>query len=171
MKYWLILITVLFLSSCGYKPTHIYTKNVLGDKIYVDVEISLSDPQNSVLITDSINEAVISKFRSSLVSENRADFKLKVSLNSIGFTPIQYDDDGYVISYKSVVSLKINYIDRFSKTQTITSSGDYDFSIEANSIISDNKRFEAIKFAALKAIDQFISKISVRGYNLKGSEK
>lgn len=167
MKYWFILITVLIFNSCGYKPTHIYTKEVLGDKIFVDVAISLNDPANSVLITDSINEAVISKFRSSLVTEAKADSKLYVKLNSINFIPIQYDDDGYVVSYKSVVNLKIRYVDRFKKTQNITSSGDYDFSIEANSIISDNKRFDAIKFAALKAIDEFISKISVRGYNIR----
>jgi len=170
MKYWFVFIIVILLTSCGYKPTSIYTKNLLGDKIYVDVAISLNDPANSVLITDSINEAVISKFRSSLVSKYEADSKMFVNLRSINFTPIQYDDDGYVIAYKSIVSLQIRYIDRFKKEKTILSSGDYDFSIEANSIISDNKRFEAIKFAALKAIDQFISKISVKGYNIRSQK-
>jgi hypothetical protein len=161
---WSIFVIVLFLSSCGYKPTYNYTKDILGDRIYVDVDISLNDPQNSVLITDSLNEAVISKFRSILThNQNQADSKLLVKLNSISFTPIQYDSSGYVIAYKSIVGLRINFTDKFDKLYTIHSTGNYDFSIEANSIISDNKRFEAIKFAALKAMDEFISKISIRG--------
>ena len=162
-KGWFLVIVVLFFGSCGYKPTNIYTKKVLGDSIYVDVAISRVDPQNSVLITDAINQAVITKFRSKLVSKERATTKMYVSLNSVSFKPIQYDNNGYVIAYKTLVSLNTRYIDKSGKQRVISSSGDYDFSIEANSVISDNKRFDAIKFAALKSIDELISKISVRG--------
>jgi len=161
---WFFLVFVLFFNGCGYKPTYIYTKKVLGDDIYVDVDISLKDPQNSVLITDAVNEAVISKFRSNLVRDKkRASAQLYISLKKVKFKPIQYDKNGYVIAYKTYVSLKTRYIDKKNKSKTITTSGNYDFSIEANSIISDNKRFEAIKFAALKAIDELISKISIKG--------
>ena len=162
-KGWFLVLIALLFSSCGYKPTNIYTKKVLGDSIYVDVAISRVDPQNSVLITDAINQAVITKFRSKLVSKERATTKMYVSLNSVSFKPIQYDNNGYVIAYKTLVSLNTRYIDRSGKQRVISSSGDYDFSIEANSVISDNKRFDAIKFGALKAIDELISKISVRG--------
>jgi len=162
-KGWFLVLIALLFSSCGYKPTNIYTKKVLGDSIYVDVAISGVDPQNSVLITDAINQAVITKFRSKLVSKERATTKMYVSLNSVSFKPIQYDNNGYVIAYKTLVSLNTRYIDRSGKQRVISSSGDYDFSIEANSVISDNKRFDAIKFGALKAIDELISKISVRG--------
>jgi len=161
---WFLVAILLIFGGCGYKPTYIYTKKVLGDDIYVDVDISLQDPQNSVLITDAVNEAVISKFRSNLVRDkNRASAKLFISLKSVKFRPIQYDKNGYVVAYKTYVSLKTRYIDRKNKTRMIKTSGNYDFSIEANSIISDNKRFEAIKFAALKAIDELISKISIKG--------
>ena len=161
---WLFLLILVFFSGCGYKPTYIYTKKVLGDDIYVDVDISLKDPQNSVLITDAINEAVISKFRSNLTRDKKsASSKLYLSLSSVSFKPIQYDENGYVIAYKTYVTLKTKYIDRYKRSKTLTTSGTYDFNIEANSIISDNKRFEAIKFAALKAIDELISKISIKG--------
>ena len=162
---WFLVVLLLF-SSCGYKPTSIYTKKVLGENIYVDVSISLTDPQNSVLITDAINEAVISKFRANLVRDkNKASSKLYVSLSSVGFTPLRYDKNGYVVSYKANVGLRTRYIDKQGNKRVVSSSGEYDFPIEANSIISDNKRFEAIKFGALKAIDELISKISIKGRN------
>ena len=163
-KSWFIVIFIFLFTSCGYKPTNLYTKKVLGDNIYVKVSISKVDPQNSVLITDALNQAVITKFRSNLVLDPKlASSKLYVSLASVSFKPIQYDSKGYVIAYKTIVNLKTRYIDKNKKSKTISSSGDYDFSIEANSVISDNKRFDAIKFAALKAIDELISKISVVG--------
>jgi len=162
-KVWFIVVLSVFLVSCGYKPTNIYTKEVLGDRIFVDVSISKVDPQNSVLIKDAINQAVITKFRSKLTSYKNSTAKLYISFGSVSFKPIQYDKNGYVIAYKTIVNLKTKYIDRENKIRVVNSSGDYDFSIEPNSIISDNKRFEAIKFASLKAIDELISKISIRG--------
>jgi len=161
---WFMFLFVLVFGGCGYKPTYVYTKNVLGDDIYVDVDISLQDPQNSVLITDAINEVVISKFRSNLTRDkSKASSQLYISLGSIRFKPIQYDQNGYVIAYKTYVTLRTRYIDKKGHSKSITTTGDYDFPIEANSVISDNKRFEAIKFAALKALDELISKISIKG--------
>ena len=157
------LVISIFVLGCGYKPTYVYTKNVMGNNIFVDVDVSLVDPQNSVLIADAMREAVISKFHSNLVPKNKADSTMKVALNSINFNPIQYDSNGYVIAYKTVVSLKTIYKDISGNKRVINSSGDYDFSIEANSVISDNKRFEAIKFASIKAMDELISKISIKG--------
>jgi hypothetical protein len=154
---------VLLFSSCGYKPTAIYTKNVLGDKIYADVEISLQDPENSILIKDAINEAIINKFHSKLVSKNEASSKLDIKLSSVKFQPIDYDSNGYVIAYKTLVKLKTTYSDKSSKKSTISTTGDYDFNIQSLSVISDSKRFNAIKEASQKAIDAFISKISIRG--------
>jgi hypothetical protein len=154
---------VLFLSSCGYKPTAIYTKNVLGTKIYADVETSLEDPENSILIKDAINEAIINKFHSNLSSKSEATSTLHIKLHSVKFQPIEYDSNGYVIAYKTLVSLKTTYSDKNSQKQTLMSSGDYDFNIQSLSIISDTKRFNAIKEASQKAIDAFISRISIRG--------
>ncbi len=157
-----IFLSAIFL-GCGYKPTYLYTKKVMGDNIYIDVDVSLVDPQNSVLIADAMREAVISKFHSNLTSKDKADSTMKVYLNSINFQPIQYDSNGYVIAYKTLVSLKTIYRDKNKQQRVINSTGDYDFSIEANSVISDNKRFEAIKFASIKAMDELISKISIKG--------
>jgi hypothetical protein len=160
-RYLLILILFVF-SACGYKPTSIYTKEVLGEKIYAEVTISLEDPENSVLIKDALNEAIVSQFRSRIVSKEKADSKFYVNLNSVSFVPIQYDTNGYVIAYKTHVGLKTSYIDKEDKTYVINTKGDYDFPIESSSVISDTKRFEAIKFASQKALDAVRSQISIR---------
>ena len=166
-KGWFIIFLVFLLSSCGYKPTNLYTQKVLGHNIYVKVAISKVDPQNTVLITDAINQAVITKFRSNLVfNPKNASSKLYISLKKVTFKPIQYDTKGYVIAYKTIVTLNTKFVDKNGKIKNVTSRGDYDFSIEANSVISDNKRFDAIKYGALKAIDELTSKISIIGVNL-----
>lgn len=161
MRLFLLLISTLLCASCGYKPTSLYTKEVLGDKIYAEVAISLEDPENSVLIKDALNEAIVSQFRSRIVPKERADSKFYVSLNSVSFVPIQYDNNGYVIAYKTHVGLKTRYIDCVQKSHMIYTKGDYDFPIESTSLISDSKRFEAIKYASQKALDAVRSQIAL----------
>lgn len=163
MRHLLLLPLILFFVSCGYKPTMIYSKEVLGDNIYVEVKTSLKDPENTVLIRDALNEAVIKRFRSRIVPRKNASSQLVMSLKRVTFLPIQYDKNGYVIAYKTYVDLLTRYRDRAGHRGVITSRGDYDFAIESNSVISDTKRFEAIKNASYKAIDEFISKLSVKG--------
>ena len=141
----------------------LYTKSLMGDKIFVEVRTSLQDPENSVLIRDALNEAVISRFRSRIVPRKDADSTLVMSLKKVSFVPIQYDKNGYVIAYKTYVDLLTHYRDKKGRSGDIFSQGDYDFAIESNSVISDTKRFEAIKHASYKAIDGFISKLSVKG--------
>jgi hypothetical protein len=162
IKLFSLLLVLFVLLSCGYKPTSIYTKEILGDKIYTEVAISLEDPENSVLIKDAINEAVVSEFRSTIASKKMADSEFYITLSSVSFVPIQYDKNGYVISYKTHVGIKTRYIDKDKKEHTIYTKGNYDFPIESSSIISDTKRFEAIKFASQKALDAVRSQIAVR---------
>lgn len=163
-RVWHISLVVLF-SACGYKPTSVYTKKVLGEQIYVKVETSLEDPENSVLIRDAVNEAVIYKFNAKIASQENASSKLFVKLEHVNFQPIEYDSNGYVIAYKTNVTLLVGYHDKFKKLKSLKTHGDYDFNIESNSVISDTKRFNAIKEASQKAIDAFISRISVEGVN------
>lgn len=156
-----LFLLLLIWSGCGYKPTSLYTKEVLGDKIYTEVAISLEDPENTVLIKDAINEAVVSKFQAKLADIDQADSKLYISLSRVSFVPIQYDKNGYVIAYKTYVGLTTRYVDRKNKSHKIYTTGDYDFPIEANSLISDTKRFDAIKNAGEKALDAIRSKIAI----------
>lgn len=162
-RYFFGFVLTLFFVGCGYKPSSYYVKEVLGDKIYTQVSISRVDPKNSVIVKDAVNEAVLTRFLGKLSTKEAADSTLLVSFGSVSFSPILYDINGYVISYKATVRLSIKYTDKFGSSKTLSSSGEYDFPIEANSIISDTKRFEAIKFASIDAINEFISAISLKG--------
>ncbi len=158
------LLISVFLTGCGYRPSSYYTKKVLGNKIYAKVSIDINDPENSVLIKDAINEAIVTKFGANITDDKAyADSILLVKFKSTNFEPIAYDKDGYVVSYKAKVVLGITYTDKYGKTGSFDVEGSYDFPIEANSVISDSKRFEAIKFASYKAISEFVSKIAIKG--------
>lgn len=153
----------VFISGCGYKPSSYYAKQALGSKLYADVTISRQDPRNSVLIKDAINEAIVGRFGGKLVAKEQADTILHVKTQSIAFSPTVYDTYGYVIAYKAIVVLAMEYENVNKKVEKLTATGEYDFSIEANSIISDTNRFEAIRYAASDALDEFVSKIAIKG--------
>ncbi len=151
------------ISGCGYKPSSYYAKQALGDRLYAEVTISRQDPRNSVLIKDAVNEAIVSRFGGKLVTKEQADSVLRVNIQSISFSPTVYDTYGYVIAYKTTVVLAMQYENANKKIEYLTATGEYDFSIEANSVISDTNRFEAIRYAANDALDEFVSKIAIKG--------
>ncbi len=156
------IVAVLVLLGCGYKPVSYYAKSALGSRIHAEVSISRQDPQNSVLIKDSVNEAIISRFGGKIVPKEEADTFLHVKIAGVGFSPTVYDKYGYVIAYKTTVYLDIASTQK-GKVENFRTSGEYDFSIEANSVVSDSKRYEAIRYAANDALDEFISKIAIKG--------
>jgi len=157
-----IMIATMLFSGCGYKPMTEYSKKVFTDRVYVDVDVYLRDPENAVLVKDALNEAVISRFNSKLVRKNDATTRLKVKFERVTFSPIQYDVNGYAVFYRAKVTLNITYIVNGKKGNEKV-VGFYDFPIEPNAVISDSKRFEAIRFGAQKAIDSFVSLMAMRG--------
>ena len=167
-SYFLLLISyfsLLTLSGCGYKPTTTYTQKVLSDKIYTDVEVYLRDPENAVLVKDALNEAIVSRFGASIADKQEATTTLHVKFNNVSFTPIQYDANGYAIYYRAKVSLEIKYQSP-TDSGTETVSGFYDFPIQPRAIISDSLRFQAIKKGSGKALDAFVSRVTLRGVKL-----
>lgn len=163
MKSIILAFVLVVFTSCGYKPVSKMSRNVLGERVYADVKISIKDPENSVLLKDALLEAVVSRFGSTLVKKSYAHTLINVVMKSIKFKPIIYDKNGYVTSYKAKVVLKIDTIFNNDKKQTYLANGEYDFTIEANSIISDSKRFEAIENSSLDALDEYIAYISIKG--------
>lgn len=167
MKYWILKLTALiFFVGCGYQPASHFAKNVMGESISTEVVISMEDPQNTVLIKDAVDTAVITKFRTALVPKNSAQTHLKIAIASVTFTPLRYDQNGYVITYRTTV---VMHIDRIigEKTTPYSSRGMYDFVIEPNAIISDQARFEAIRQGAQKGIDAFVAQVAAQGSNSK----
>jgi hypothetical protein len=157
------LMFLLFLfSGCGYVPSSRYVKKVTGDKVSVQVVISLVDPQNTVLIKDALSNAVIKNFQARLVPPSEAQTQLVVQLESVSYAPLQYDTNGYIVSYRTTVVLTIT-MKHDGKSKSYSETGIYDFPIEPNAIISDQLRFTAIKNGASKAITAFVAQVSAVG--------
>ncbi|MDR1285957.1 MAG: LPS assembly lipoprotein LptE [Campylobacteraceae bacterium] len=159
----LFFVSLFLLAGCGYKSSSHFAKSVLGERIYIYVAMSREDPQNTVLIKDAVSNAFVDKFGSQIVAKEFADTLLSVTLQSITFKPLVYDKNGYVVSYKTVANLKIDYELLSGEKGTVITNGDYDFPIAADSIISDTKRFEAIKYASEDAIDEFTAVVALKG--------
>jgi len=165
MKFLFSLFTILFMmTGCGYSPASHYAKNVVGESVSTEVVISMEDPKNTVIIKDAVDTAVITKFRTALVGKSSSKTHLKLLLTSVAFTPLQYDTNGYVITYRTTVSMAIERTSEASSGH-YTATGVYDFNIEPQAIISDQARFEAIRLSSQKALDVFIAQVAAQGSN------
>jgi len=158
------LVLVLFLlSGCGYAPASKFARVVVGDKISTSVVISQTDPQNTVIIKDAVDKAIIETFRSSLVSRDESDTHLVISISEPSYAAIVYDENGYVTGYRMNLSLGIKKESKDGSVKNYSTRGSYDFAIQPNSIISDQQRFEAINVGAKRAINAFVAKVSADG--------
>ena len=121
----------------------------------------MEDPQNTVIIKDAVDTAIITKFRTALVGKNSSQTHLKFTIISVGFSPLRYDTNGYVITYRTTVSMGVVRTSEKSG-KNYNTSGVYDFDIEQCDYL-DQARFEAIRQSAQKAIDNFIAQIAAEG--------
>jgi hypothetical protein len=163
----LISVFVIFtIMACGYKPSAKFSRDVVGEKISTDVVISAQDPENTVIVKDAVDAAIVKVFHASLTSRASSQTHLQLSISNPSYSPIQYNSDGYVIGYRTTITLKIiRYHNGLSKSYS--AKGTYDFSIQPNAIISDQERFRAIKFSSEKAIKSFLAQVSAEGARVK----
>lgn len=162
----ILLLVVSLFSACGYKPSSKYSRAVVGEKISTSVVISAQDPENTVIIKDAVDSAIVEVFRASLTSRNYSDTHLSLSISPPTYTPVQYDTNGYVISYRATIRLSI-VRDTHGLKKKYSTSGTYDFAIDANAVITDQERFDAIKGSSAKAISAFVAKVSAEGTRKK----
>jgi len=157
-----LVLVMLLLGGCGYTPSAKFSRQVVGQKISTSVVISAIDPENTVIIKDAVDAAVIEVFHASLTTKDLSQTHLTLRLSDPAYSPIQYDSDGFVVAYRTTVNL---YIVRTTNgvSKNYISRGTYDFSIAPNAIISDKERFEAIKESATKAIKSFVAQVSAEG--------
>ena len=166
LKLLFISIILLSFTSCGYKASAKYARVVVGEKISTSVNISSEDPENTVVIKNAVDAAVIQVFHASLTSRTLSTTHLELSINEPSYTPLQYDKDGYIIAYRTTVNLRIAK-HKDGRIKFYTTHGSYDFNIVANAVITDLERFNAIKFSAQKAIRSFIAQVSAEGARTK----
>lgn len=164
MKLLLLFFLTLYLSGCGYKPSAKYARAVTGEKISTSVIISETDPENSVLIKDAVDRAIVTVFHASLVDKKYADTSLVFSMDAPTYTPLQYNQDGFIIAYRATIRLHITRKTKDLQKSYIT-TGSYDFSVVPNAVLSDQERFDAIKHSSVKAITSFVARVSAEGSN------
>jgi hypothetical protein len=150
------------LVGCGYKPSSVYLNKIIGKDIQAIVEISPQKPKESAFLKDALNDAVYSVFNANLVNNN-ADTKIILSIYSSSLTPLDYDENGFPILYRSAVTLKAKVIDKHSKTHIYTVNGNYDFAVSANSIINDQIKFDSFKQASINALNKLLAEITKDG--------
>ena len=164
----LLLLSFILLSfvSCGYTPSSKFARNVMGEKISTSIIISAQDPENTVIIKDAIDEAIIEVFHASLTDKSVSDTHLVLSINNTSYTPIVYDKDGFVIAYRMSVGLSIiRHHNGLSKKYRAI--GTHDFAVEPNAVVTDLERFKSIRFSATKAIRSFVAQVSAEGARAK----
>jgi len=163
-----IFLLALMLTACGYKPSSHFTPKTIGEKVYTEVIVSLSDPENAVLIKDALGRALYSRLNSLATTKEEADSTIRVTYDSIKFHPLQYDNNGYVVYYQANIRLVFELI-RDSIVDNRFIVGRYEFPIRPSAIISTDLRLKAIERGSLRALDEFIAYLSSRGVLL--SEK
>lgn len=163
----LLLLTLLFtINGCGYKSSAKFARENVGEKISTSVIISEQDPENTVVIKDAIDKAIIEVFQASLVDKSLSDSHLVIKMNKPTYSPVVYDENGYVTGYRMSITLNITKHTNGS-SKTYTTKGFHDFTIAPNSIVTDQDRFEAIGFGAQRAINSFVAKVSAEGARAK----
>jgi len=157
----LIAIILLF-NACGYRPSSKYARKVVGSRVSTDVVISSEDPANTVFIKDAVDTALVTVFHTSLTAPSYADTNLVIKLQSPSYTPTQYDTSGFVVAYRATIILNIT---RKSKDiiKNYIAKGTYNFTVSPNSVLTDQERYNAIKFGSIKAIQSFIAQVSAEG--------
>ena len=165
MRYLHVVVLTLFIigfASCGYTPSAKFSRIALGDKISTSVHISAQDPENTVIIKDAVDVAIITVFQASLVTQSRSDTHLVLNMGNPTYHAIVFDQNGFVTAYRMIVSLRIKSIHN-GKFKNYSVRGTYDFNIQPNAIVTDQQRFEAINFSTQKAIKAFVSQVSADG--------
>jgi hypothetical protein len=161
-KYYLLLVVLMVFTACGYRPSASYAKKLIGEKVYTQVDVSLSDPENAVLTKDALNIALQTRLKRRVSKEKNADSSIYVFYRDIRFIPLQYDKNGYVVFYQAHIVLDFT----FKKEKMVENRkivGRFEFPIRASAIISNDLRLKAIEKGSLKALDEFITYLSVKG--------
>lgn len=153
-------IIAIFLAGCGYYPMSYFSKQSLGENIYVESVVNLSDPENSVIAKDALNQAIIQKFHSNLVPKNMAETIIITNITSVSVVSIADNEDGFANFYRATVNISFEYTDKKGNARKFSNYGFYDFQVDLISTITDTERFNAIKEASMSAIDKFIAQVS-----------
>ena len=164
-KLFLFLVVCVFLAGCGYQPIAHQANKALGGKVFVEVTISLRDPQNSVELKDSVSRSIFERLHSRVVDKQEADSVVEVELQNVLFHTLAENKTGFATFYRCEVNVRFKYTNRYTQsTRIFSKKGYYNFSLGNSSNITDSIRMEAINEAVIQALDGFISQVGIETF-------
>ncbi|MCI7765729.1 LPS assembly lipoprotein LptE [Helicobacter sp. 14348-15] len=164
-KLFLFLVVCVFLAGCGYQPIAHQANKALGGKVFVEVKISLRDPQNSVELKDSVSRSIFERLHSRVVDKQEADSVVEVELQNVLFHTLAENKTGFATFYRCEVNVRFKYTNRYTQsTRIFSKKGYYNFSLGNSSNITDSIRMEAINEAVIQALDGFISQVGIETF-------
>ncbi len=164
-KLFLFLVVCVFLAGCGYQPIAHQANKALGGKVFVEVKISLRDPQNSVELKDSVSRSIFERLHSRVVDKQEADSVVEVELQNVLFHTLAENKTGFATFYRCEVNVRFKYTNRYTQsTRIFSKKGYYNFSLGNSSNITDSIRMEAINEAVIQALDGFISQVGMETF-------
>lgn len=164
-KLFLFLVVCVFLAGCGYQPIAHQANKALGGKVFVEVKISLRDPQNSVELKDSVSRSIFERIHSRVVDKQEADSVVEVELQNVLFHTLAENKTGFATFYRCEVNVRFKYTNRYTQsTRIFSKKGYYNFSLGNSSNITDSIRMEAINEAVIQALDGFISQVGIETF-------
>ncbi|QOG12108.1 LPS assembly lipoprotein LptE [Arcobacter sp. FWKO B] len=162
--FYLLVFVVTFFTACGYKPISHYTTDQINGLVYVTSVTSLQDPRNSVILQDAITQMVVANLGLPITNDKaKADTVVTVSMGSLSLSALQYDTQGYVQLYRASVNITLHYKNQ-QNSGSVSSSGEYDFNVGGVTNISDTERFNAIKKATERALEEILGKLAVQSF-------
>lgn len=158
------ILCVFFSMGCGYQPVSYYAQSIFNDGVYVDIIMNASVPESGSMVKDTVNNAIIKRFASSLKSKDEAKSFLKINVQSITQTPVAYNQQGFVSYYRTNIVLGIHFENINGANFDVINSGYYDYSADFTStLVLDQYRLESITQATNSALDKFISQVAYYG--------
>jgi hypothetical protein len=175
LKFYLSYFILVFLvTGCGYKATSNYAKNEITGKIFVISSIDIENSQNSIIIKDTINEMILNKFNATLTSNKSiADTIIVIKLSGISHQALSTDNEGYTDLYRTSVDISVKYKNNNIDTsyKSLSLSNYYDYTVNSDSLVTEQKKLEAIRLASSTALSDIFSKIAVNSFRKKNIVK
>lgn len=155
---------MLMLAGCGYIPSAEYAKKALGESVFVQLNINLPNPENSVELKDALNKIILSRFQTRIAGKEEADSIIIININKISDTTFSIGDTAFTSYYRVTTDVSYTYDNKQGTRRTFDSSGyfDYNVSIE-NPLATYNNRYYAINQAFTQTLDKFVAQISFEG--------
>ena len=155
------LLAIFLFISCGYKPSAHYIRAIFTDKVYVEVEVDMIEPENAPFLKDEMNRVVYTRFKGRVAHKDQATSSIRLSYKGSSFMPLAYVD-GYVTRYRANTKVRFDLETKEGKmTKLISAIVESD--IQASSLTSSTLRTQAITKGLEKALDEFVAYISAKG--------